>query len=306
LRKALAASLLLAALGAAGCGAGAGEAPGGASLLVTRDYGKVALLDDARPDVAGSETALRLLQRNADVKTRYGGGFVLEVDGIAGGSRDGRNTDWFFYVNGVFSEKGASAVKVRDGDLIWWDHHEWEPGVEPHAVVGAFPEPFLHGFDGQRLPVRVECAEPGAQACDRVRDALTALGVPAARAGLAMTFTKETLRVLVGPWATLRGVEEAALIGKGPASSGVFARFGGGGRSLELLDSAERPTRRLGAGAGLIAATRLPDAQPLWVVTGTDEAGVQSAAAAIGPDALRRRFAVAIDRGRPVPLPDER
>jgi hypothetical protein len=121
-----------------------------------------------------------------------------------------------------------------------------------------------------------------------------------------MTFTKETLRVLVGPWATLRGVEEAALIGKGPASSGVFARFGGGGRSLELLDSAERPTRRLGAGAGLIAATRLPDAQPLWVVTGTDEAGVQAAAGAIGPDALRKRFAVAIDRGRPVPLPDER
>ena len=28
------------------------------------------------------------------------------------------------------------------------------------AVVGSYPEPFLHGIDGRRLPTRIECTEP--------------------------------------------------------------------------------------------------------------------------------------------------
>ena len=44
---------------------------------------------------------MRLLQRNFDVKTRYGGGFVQQIDGVAGGREGGRRVDWFYYVNGI-------------------------------------------------------------------------------------------------------------------------------------------------------------------------------------------------------------
>jgi hypothetical protein len=47
---------------------------------------------------------LRLLQRSADVDTRYGGGFVGSIEGRSGGRQDGRPVDWFFYVNGVESD----------------------------------------------------------------------------------------------------------------------------------------------------------------------------------------------------------
>ena len=37
------------------------------------------------PELAGEETVMRLLTRNARVTTRYGGGFVQSIDGLAGG-----------------------------------------------------------------------------------------------------------------------------------------------------------------------------------------------------------------------------
>ena len=68
------------------------------------------------------------------------------------------------------------------------------------AVVGSFPEPFLHGTGGKRLPVRVECSPADAPGCKQVSDLLGKAGVIAARGGLAASFTKETLRILVGLW----------------------------------------------------------------------------------------------------------
>ena len=71
-----------------------------------------------------------------------------------------------------------------------------------------------------------------------------------------------------------------------------------------MLDAAGRVTRTLGAGTGLVAATKLPDDRPTWVVTGTDAAGVESAAAAPSRRAtLEHRFALAVSDDLPVALP---
>ena len=70
----------------------------------------------------------------------------------------------------------------------------------PAAVVGAFPEPFLNGIEGKRLPVRVECATVSGNACSTVTAALRELAVPAAIAAIGSGGAPETLRVMVGPW----------------------------------------------------------------------------------------------------------
>jgi hypothetical protein len=44
-----------------------------------------------------------------------------------------------------------------------------------------------------------------------------------------------------------------------------------------------------------VAAVRLGDEQPTWVVTGTDEAGVDAAIELLDTDSLRDRYAVAVD-----------
>jgi hypothetical protein len=293
---ALASACLTAAL-LAGCGLGAGPAPSAVHLTVTHDFGASLVRSWSAPKVVGQETAMSLLMRNAKVTTRYGGGFVESVDGLSGGEAGGQPSDWFYYVNGVEAPKGAAATNVHPGDHIWWDLHDWSQTDSVPAVVGSFPEPFLNGIDGKRLPVLIECAVVAGYACRTVTERLRALGVPAAIAAIGSGGEPETLRVMVGPWIAVEGDPSTHQIESGPGTSGVYARFSTSGQTLAVLNEHGSPARTLTAGAGLVAATRRAEEAPVWVVTGTNAAGVELAARAFDTSALQDHFALALAPG---------
>jgi Domain of unknown function (DUF4430) len=129
----------------AGCGGGGGgRAQGTATLWVTRDRGAKVVYTGTVP--AGL-TAMQALDRRLDIKTRYGGRFVQSISGIEGSAT--RQRDWFWYVNGIEGDRSAAEYKLRPGDIEWWDYRSWRGQMSVPVVVGAFPEPFLHGFDGK-------------------------------------------------------------------------------------------------------------------------------------------------------------
>lgn len=297
------------AAAASGCGLGAGPKAGDTQLMVSKDFGSAPIVQTDQPKVGGSDTVMRLLERNAPkVQTKFGGNFVQSIDGVSGGTRGGDPVDWFFYVNGILADKGATAVKVHQGDRVWWDWHDWSAVDDIPAIVGSFPEPFLHGIDGRRLPTRVECADPKSDACSAVAQKIEDLGLVAARGGVGNSFVEDTLRIVVGPWRAVGEDSTAKLIGQGPAKSGVFAKPSDDGKSIALLDEKGAVAKTLGAGTGLVAATKVRDekdqvSDPVWVVTGTDEAGVDAAAAALDEGALAGRFAIAVSGGKPIGLP---
>ena len=293
--------------GLAGCGVGAGDGGLDARVVVTRDFGARQVEARIAQDLPSSETAMRLLERSFDVKTRYGGGFVQSINGLAGGRDDGRPVDWFFYVNGVESQVGAGEVELHDGDRVWWDRHDW--GDAPHipAVVGSFPEPFAHGAAGKRYPLVLECADDVEDACEMVSRRLAAVGAAASRQTLGTGVGERTVRMLVGRWVDLRSDHALAQIDRGPAESGVFAHFVFDGRGIELFDAKGDPISEIHEGAGLVAATRFEQQAPTWAITGTDLDGVMGAARALDERTLRNRFAIAIATGGPedtvYPLP---
>jgi hypothetical protein len=303
LARRLALLAAVAALGLAGCGLGAGTSSSGVSLTVTDGFGKrvVVLKDDMKTH--GEDTVMRLLQRSAKVTTRFSGGFVQAVNGLSG-QTGSSPVDWFFFVNGSEGSKGSASVRVHAGDQVWWDRHDWGAAMDVPAVVGSYPEPFLHGLDGKRLPVRIECSPPNTAGCKQVSDLLGKAGVVAARGGLAASFTKETLRILVGLWPAIREDPAAKQIERGPQTSGVFARMSPNGRSLALLDEQGRVARALGPGSGLVAATSFDHGKPVWVVTGTDVRGLNDAAESLQAGILRNRFALVTDHGKPLSAPE--
>ena len=302
MRRAAAAALLCLVLG--GCGLGAGGGVGAVTEMVTRDFGRTALPGSPVSfDAPGSETAMRALERRFKVTTRYGGGFVESIDGLGGGSAHGRPVDWFYYVNGVEAPKGAASTPLHHGDVVWWDRHDWSATQRVPAVVGAFPEPFAHGMDGERLPVRVECADGADADCRAVEDELGSIGAIPGEAPLGTRSGEELIRVLVGTWTQIRTDFAARLLDRGPGASGVYARFSADGRTLFGLDPEGRTVRTFGPGTGLVAATRDGDAPPVWLVTGTDAAGLAQAAKAMTVDALRNKFAVVLHDDLPISLP---
>jgi hypothetical protein len=277
--KPAALALAALALATAGCGLQAQAPRGGTTLTVTRDFGTRQVLDQPDPQRRSGETVAALLRHAAKVD---------------------RTPEGALHVNGVAPEKGLT---VHDGDRIWFDRHT--PAAAIPAVIGSFPEPFVHGTDGKQLPSRVECAEARSEACRAVTKGLRAVGVVAGLSAPGAATGAETLRVLVGRWPQLRTDPAAGQLERGPGESGVFARPSPDGRTIAALDPGGRAVRRLGPGTGLVAATAVVNERPTWLVTGTDEAGVAAAARAFaaGESALSDKFALAVIDDRPIALP---
>jgi Domain of unknown function (DUF4430) len=302
-RAAIALVAVAVALLAGGCGLGAGNGTRDVRVTVTRDFGTDTIGQARAAKTAGGETVMRFLQRNFKVQTRFGGGFVESIDGRSG-SAVANQLDWFYYVNGIEAGAGAAATRLHPGDRVWWDLHHWSAAQRVPAVIGSFPEPFLSGSAGKRFPVRIECAQVGDTACTTARERLRAAGVvDAAVAGVGGTAGKEVLRIVVGPWRAIRSDTALQQLMRGPAASGVYARPAPSGTTIGLLDADGRQVRTLGAGAGLVAATRLGDQQPTWAVTGTDDAGTMAAARALTARDLHDRFAAAVAGGRVSSVP---
>ena len=292
--------IVAAALGA-GCGLGPGDSSEGeATLTVTRDYGSEKLLDVGRSDPPESETVMRMLDREVDIETRYGGGFVQSIEGISGSTDGGRTHDWFFFVNGVESAIGAAETDVLGGDRIWWDHRDWTEAMRVPAVVGSWPEPFLQASAGSdRLPVRVVCAGPDAP-CDAAEDALADAGVSAVVTDFVKEAEGTALRMIVGEWHDIRSDQAARLIARGPEASGVFAQAPSD--EIELLDEQGQVVR---GAQGLLAATRIGEEPPTWIATGTSPGGVLDAVSVLDSDELEDRYAFGISDGFAVPIPAE-
>ena len=308
MRRALAAAAVaLAIAGAAGCTVGTSQ-KGAARLLVTREFGARQMVSASEDPIETGETAMRILMRNARVKTRYGGRFVNAVNGVASSNSAGRRSDWFYYVNGIEADVGAAEHDLAGGDRVWWDHHEWSEVMRVPAVVGSFPEPFIHGSEGKRYPVRIDCGAGSTGACTDVAKRLEDAGIAPSTSAIGAPAGKEVLRLVVGKWDEVRQDGASEQIEEGPQKSGVFARFGpagGGAYALDLLDPQARVVRTLPHGAGLVAATRFEDQAPTWVVAGTDSVGLDRAVSLLQERILRSRFAVATTSGAPIALPVE-
>jgi hypothetical protein len=284
-RLAAAALAALVVLPLAACGAQSGDSDPGVSLLVTRDHGAKVLSDVGPAPVSGTPTLIAYLKANVDAAT-----FAEIQRGPAQ-----------VFVNGVGGESPVT-TEVHPGDRVWWDQ---STGARSRAVVGSYPEPFEDGLDGKRWPTRVECVPDADKTpCDAIADKLGKAGIVAAQALVGTEGGDVNVRVLVGPWADVRGDRATRLLEQGPRASGVFARFTPDGRQLQLLGPDGTVASTAGAGAGLIAAIRFEDQPPTWIVTGTDAAGVAAAVQAFDEGTLGNRFALAVvdDQGKPLPV----
>lgn len=287
--------LVAAALAAAGCGLGPGDGVGDVELTVTRDYGTVPMLHRRPDDVTEADTVMRVLERNAEIATRYGGGFVHSIDGFEGSGGAGR--DWFFYVNGLWSPVGAADYPLHGGEAIWWDYRDWSVGERVAAAVGSWPHPFVDGYEGEFHPTAVACFAASV-VCAGVEQRLRDAG-----AKLVPDGTDGAVRVLVGSWRRIEGDRNAKLLARGVTVSGAFAEFVGEGRVMIGLDQEGEVARRFGPGAGLVAAMRREDRPPAWLVTGVEEAGVRAAADLLDADSLRDHYTVAVEAGEVTALP---
>ena len=172
------AAVALAVASLAACANGGGH--GTATIWITRDRGSHVLLVGHVP--AGL-TAMQGLDRVADIKTRYAGRYVQAIDGVEG-SLTTRH-DWFYFINGYESDRSAAEYRLHTGDVEWWDFRDWQRSMTEPLVVGSFPEPFLHGYNGRRRSSAVVYAPGLAKSAHRLARIIHAVTVVPSGTNLA-------------------------------------------------------------------------------------------------------------------------
>ena len=185
---------------------------------------------------------MRVLEGNAEISTRYGGGFVQSIEGARSGRarrpplrlvllrQRGRVAGRRRRLRAATAARRSGGTTATGGDA-----------TRVPAVVGSWPQPFADGYEGRRRPVAVECRGGGGAPAATVRAAAggrpgVAVGEPARRSG--------AIRVLVGPWARLRDDPAAALIEDGPAGERRLRRLRAGrGARLRAASASTKPAR---------------------------------------------------------------
>ncbi len=302
-----AAALVLAAVWLlAGCGiaVNGNKTSKRVSVRVTTDFGSHTVGTDSSASPS-ADTVMNFTKQFFTLKTSDGGGFVDAINGH--GNDEAKKVDWFYYVNGIEAPKGAGATQLHPGDHVWWDLHDWQAVQDVPAIVGSYPEPFLNGSGGQAYPTVVTCGPGLSAACTKATDSLSHAGVKVSFQGLGTGSGSDSLALLVGTFTQLEGVIASELLQAGPGTSGVYGQFvvGKHAQVLEADNAAGDVVKTYYGSVGLIAAIEQTGLnEPVWLVTGTDKAGVDAAAAALTPAKLADHFAVAVlPGGKVIPLP---
>jgi hypothetical protein len=205
----------------AGCGST--HTHGSATLWITRDRGQHVLLTTK---VKAGQSAMQALQEATKVKTSYGGRFVQSIDGISGDRSAQR--DWFYFVNGYEADRGAADYMLHSGDVEWWDYRNWKHSIHVPVVVGAFPEPFLHGYAGKTRDAAVVYDSPALTALAKRLGRLIHGKTPTAqqlaganvlfltKADVSLSATTQTagapVRFVIGPTAARRLLADPARV----------------------------------------------------------------------------------------------
>ncbi len=245
-------------------------------LVVTRDYGKVIMFNQWVS--AQQQDALNLTVAHLEVKTSYGGSFINSINGLESGytGKIGKREkfDWFFYFNGVLAGRGAGDVKLKSGDVVWWDYHDWGSSTFTPAMIGAFPHPLTNGV----------VLAYSASAKDAAGRLVTGLGKQGIKQVQLQEATNEVINnrqrpvIVLGLREEIMALPAIRALNSNPQRTGLFCSFTDSG--FRLLNAAMQEGRIVaGGGCACIEATAtgMGATNPLWLVAVEDERGLERA-----------------------------
>ncbi|KUG03495.1 hypothetical protein ASZ90_019131 [hydrocarbon metagenome] len=278
-------------------------------LLVTRNFGSQIILQET-VGIEKDWTIMELLNAKMKVETRYGGGFIDNINGLKSSSSglSGEMQDWFYYVNGICPDVGGLDYIIDPGEVIWWDYHVWKAGFANAAVVGCYPEPFLHGYKGKIRSTTIMCPTDDLAAGHELEKALKAKGVANIKVmqiDEGLLANRQGPTIVLGEWEKLQHSPFIQDFNQAYKRNGTGIHFND--MKLELLDIKGQVKRNIEGSGGVIAAagSGLGDPCPLWLLSGTDLKGFQLALDTLinNPGKITGRYNAAITAGEVISVP---
>lgn len=244
------------------------------TLWITENFSQNCLLD--KETLFENKTAAGILEKNAQVKSSFGGNFITSINGLEINAREKKS--WFYYVNGVLSEVGAEQCVPNPNAVVWWDFHDWDNNVYIKAVIGAYPEPFLTGIEGIGKTTILHTASLGNEA--RVlKNSLEEKGASDITVKLCGrdSFEKEAMFIVMGSWQDLSGQEVIKDMFENYKRLDIFVKFNED--KMQVMDMNFNAFGEFER-ASVITAVKTGFGETgniIWFITGTDDESVKEA-----------------------------
>lgn len=279
-------------------------------LLVTRDFGNEEILRET-VELKKYWTVLDALDETVEISSDYGGSFISGINGLESYSEgaSGKRMDWFYYINGICADVGPLDYDLNDGDVIWWDYHEWKSmDATNSTVIGSYPEPFVHGYRGETPATTIMSSEENRDMSDKLRQALMEKGasnIEVSEIDNNVIENRQGPVIVLGEWEELSGFEYINKLNEAYGRNGSYIHYAG--ENLELMNKSSEKVRTLKNGAGSILSQGdgLGDENPLWIVSGTDTEGLEKAVKLLteNSDKIDSTYSVAVEENELIRLP---
>lgn len=283
-------------------------------MVITRDFGTEEILIKEIIYEPNMTVMDLLFKADLEIEAGYSGSFVDGINGLLtkGAGLTGERQDWFYFVNGIFADVGASDYFPQPGDVIWWDYRPWKAsGASPNAVIGAFPQTFQYSYLGKANPTLIMASPEDFDLAKSLKDKLENLGVNQVKITDILAEEIKSPKgptILLGQWNLLKEIDYVEKLNKNYGRAGFYGFFSN--NQLNLLDRHLKPIKTVSEKAGLIISTGQGsgDSDPLWIVTGIDEAGFTQALETLVNDheKLLHLYNAAIVDGEIIGLPLEK
>ncbi len=243
------------------------------------------------------DSVIDLLRRAAVIQTAYAGGFVTQINGIPEAfSNDQKN--WFYYVNGILSQVGALQYRPDNGTQIWWDFHPWKDALYISAVVGAYPQPFVSGYEGVVPPTKLLMSEGFKEKVLILEKSMKALGVKQVDSAVFdphREYNEAVYYVFIAKWEELMKSSQIKKAHKDFLKSGFPVQVSKSGE-LEILNVKGEVQKEIPNAAVFLAVSGLLERIPFWVITGKNEREIEQALSLLSesPDKIQSYSGVVI------------
>lgn len=241
-------------------------------LTITKDFKEEILQTDFGE--ANSQSVIEILRSHANIKTEFGGGYVSLIENHS----ETEQSHWFYYVNGILADKGAALHHPTSHDYLWWDLHSWKGERYLGAVIGAWPEPFLSGYNGKIFPTQIWVSEAFKSSAETLQKALLKQGVSSVQIVTLESKTKinfeDSFPIYIGTWPELEKNTSFEELFKHAEQVGLFLRYDANG--ITVLDWEGKSSSSFKQ-AGVLVALKSAYAggNPIWFVSGTDAESVK-------------------------------
>jgi uncharacterized cupredoxin-like copper-binding protein len=93
------------------------------TVTVSKNNGEE-VITEKEVEVKEGQTVMEVMQESFELETAYEGTFIVGIDGLI--ADEAKKESWFYSVNGEEAMVGAAEYKLKPGDKVEFDLHNWE------------------------------------------------------------------------------------------------------------------------------------------------------------------------------------